>query len=271
MTPSRDWRRRCRGAPAERIAHLAEPATLQCSRRRRTRCGHCGVAPPDDVSARRFTTPTEEILARMRGVTWALEAAMPGFEHALETLSRRSAGIRCSCRPPRAYRITPPRCWPQTSRGAVEAAAASLWAAAGLDARKRSRALLPLLRGAVERLAGGRLAGRTLRADRARRYRHGRRSPAWLDTHATRTGGAALRDAYRALGQLAIPLAQAKGTLAPADAAALRDLCGRQASRRAATRPPPRARRDYMPFIESTVPTVLPRISRSSRIDWWRI
>ncbi|MGH2487348.1 MAG: DUF2520 domain-containing protein, partial [Ktedonobacterales bacterium] len=83
-------------------------------------------------------------------------------------------------------------------------------------------ALLPLLRASVENLARvglpDALTGPIARGDVGTITRH----LAWLDAHTGDPGGADLRAAYIALARLAIPLAEAKGSLSAAAAAELR-------------------------------------------------
>jgi predicted short-subunit dehydrogenase-like oxidoreductase (DUF2520 family) len=106
-------------------------------------------------------------------------------------------------------------------------AAVRMWESFGLDQATALRAMLPLLRAAVEKLETdglpAALSGPVVRGDAGTIATH----LAWLDALAIGDPeGAALRDAYRALALLAIPLAEAKGTLAPDDAERLRLVLG---------------------------------------------
>jgi predicted short-subunit dehydrogenase-like oxidoreductase (DUF2520 family) len=95
----------------------------------------------------------------------------------------------------------------------------------GLDGHAALTALLPLLRATVDRLAQNglpdALSGPIARGDVGTVAAH----LAWLDAMvASDPDMAALRDAYRALGRLAIPLAEAKGSLSPDAVQRLRTL-----------------------------------------------
>lgn len=104
-------------------------------------------------------------------------------------------------------------------------AATRLWANFGVSQDEALRSLLPLLRAAVEKLAAeglpAALTGPIARGDAGTVAAH----LSWLDDATVGDPNlAALRDAYRALAALAIPIAEARATLSPGTAERLRDL-----------------------------------------------
>ncbi|MBF6589430.1 MAG: DUF2520 domain-containing protein [Ktedonobacterales bacterium] len=169
--------------------------------------------------------PAEDALARFHGCSWALEAENADLDARLAQLVAALGGQVI-------------RLWP-TDRVAYHAAAVlasnyvivlldaatRLWASFGVAEETALQALLPLARAAVGKLEAdglpGALSGPIARGDVGTVAAH----LAWLDAQAIGDAqGAALRDAYRALARLAIPLAEAKGTLSAASAARLRLL-----------------------------------------------
>ncbi len=170
-----------------------------------------------------LSTPVDEVLARLRGTTWALEAADTDFERTLEAVVAVLEG--------EVIRLGPADRVPYHAAAVLASnyvvvllgAAVRLWDAAGLEGHVALRGLLPLLRGVVEKLAQDglpdALSGPIARGDVGTVAAH----LAWLDALAIGDEeGAAIRDAYRALGQLAIPLGEAKGSLSADDAQRVR-------------------------------------------------
>ncbi len=139
-------------------------------------------------------TPVEQILARLASCTWALEAGDARLAAALERLVAALDG--------RVVRLAPADRVPYHIAGvlasnyvtALLGTAVHLWQPFEPDAQAALRALLPLLKATVG------------------------------------PDGAALRDAYVALARLALPLAEAKGTLTREAAADLRRLLERDSA-----------------------------------------
>jgi predicted short-subunit dehydrogenase-like oxidoreductase (DUF2520 family) len=176
--------------------------------------------PRVDLSA-----PVSNLLARLRGVTWALEADDTPLERDLTTLVAHLDGALVRLRS--ADRVAYHTAAVLASNYIVVllGAAVRIWESIGLDGEAALAALLPLLRGSVEKLAQDglpdALSGPIARGDAGTIAAH----LAWLDAQAAgNLEDIAVRDAYRALARLAIPLAEAKGSLTPAAADRLRDM-----------------------------------------------
>ncbi len=173
-------------------------------------------------------TPVVALLERVAGCTWALEADDAGLAAALArivaVLDGRVVRLAAGDRVP--YHIA--AVLASNYVVALIGAAVALWEGFGVGGDEALRALLPLLRGAVENLSGvglpDALSGPVARGDAGTIAAH----LAWLDAHtADRAGSpelAALRDAYVALARLALPLGRAKGTLDVATAERLARL-----------------------------------------------
>ncbi|HKV84991.1 MAG TPA: DUF2520 domain-containing protein [Ktedonobacterales bacterium] len=168
-----------------------------------------------------------EQLARLAGCVWALEASTPALAAKLETLIGALGGsvvsLRAEDRVP--YHIAAVLASNYVTT--LLAAATRLWEPfTGDETMDALPALLPLLRASVENLARvglpGALSGPIARGDVGTITRH----LAWLDANAGEPGVADLRAAYIALARLAIPVAQAKGTLSAEAAEALRGMLG---------------------------------------------
>ncbi len=171
-------------------------------------------------------TPVEELLARIAGCVWSLDVEDDALRHALESIVTALGG--------RAIRLHPEARVPYHIAAvfasnyvvALLGAAAQLWGAFGESSETAVSALLPLLRAAVEQTAANgpaqALTGPIARGDTGTIEAH----LAWLDAHAADEALIAVRDAYRALAQLALPLAEAKGTLTPETLARMRVLFG---------------------------------------------
>ena len=165
-----------------------------------------------------------EQLARMAGCVWALEASSPELATKLERLVGALGGtvvsLRAEDRAP--YHIA--AVLASNYVITLLAAATSLWEPFAAEPGVALRALLPLLRASVESLERvglpGALTGPIARGDIGAVTRH----LAWLDAHAAKPSIADLRAAYVALARLAIPLAEAKGTLTPEAAETLRRM-----------------------------------------------
>lgn len=164
-------------------------------------------------------TPVATLLARLEGCSWALDCADAALAADLDALVAALGG--------RATRLGAADRVPYHISGvlasnyvaALLGAATQLWAGFGVAPEEALRALLPLLRATVESLERvglpAALTGPLARGDAGTIAAH----LAWLDERADHDPSiAALRDAYAALGRLALPLAQAKGALT-ADAA----------------------------------------------------
>lgn len=170
-------------------------------------------------------SPIEEILTRLRGCVWALETDDEALRGALEemvtALGGRIAYLGAGDRIP--YHIS----GVLASNYVVTliGAASALWESFGADAQLAREALLPLLRASVENLGvmepPAALSGPIARGDVGTLRAH----LDWLSS-AARTSAEmrALRDAYVAMARLTLPLAEAKGTVTPERAAAMRHL-----------------------------------------------
>lgn len=167
-------------------------------------------------------------LARLSGCTWALAASDADTRARLETLVAALGGRAVLL--PDAARVPYHLSAVMASNYVVAllGAAVDIWQTFGIDSRVALDALVPLLRATVENLAAlgpaGALAGPVARGDVGTVAAH----LAWLqrslssEQDAALADPAALIDAYRALARLAIPLAQARGSLTDDAADALR-------------------------------------------------
>jgi predicted short-subunit dehydrogenase-like oxidoreductase (DUF2520 family) len=170
-----------------------------------------------------LSIPIERVLERFRGCTWAVEASDPALEADLEALAALLGGNVIRLRPTDRVAYHAAAVLASNYVVVLLEAAVHLWESLGLDGKAALCALLPLLRGAVEKLEEdglpGALSGPIARGDVGTITQH----LALLDALAIGdVEGMALRDAYRALGLLAIPLAEAKGSLSTDTAARLR-------------------------------------------------
>ena len=172
-------------------------------------------------------TPVATLLERLCGCTWALDCADLALAADLETLVEALGGL--TIRIGEAQRV------PYHVSGVLASnyvtvllgAAAELWVGFGVAPEEALRALLPLLRATVENLERvglpQALTGPLARGDAGTIAAH----LTWLDAHAGDDPQlAALRDAYAALGRLALPIAREKGTLSSDAAARLAELLG---------------------------------------------
>ena len=170
-------------------------------------------------------SPLEEIQQRLRGCVWALETSDETLRDTLHSmvfalhgkvtlLSEHDripyhiAGVLAS-----NYVVT------------LIGAAVALWESFGEDASLAREALMPLVRASVENLAtmppSAALSGPIARGDLGTLRAH----LDWLASAAqTSPHVSALRDAYLALAQLTVPLAETKGTLTANRASAIRAL-----------------------------------------------
>ena len=169
--------------------------------------------------------PLDAILARLRGCVWALETEDEAFREALRAMVAALGG--------RVALLTESDRIPYHIAGVLASnyvvtlmgAATALWESFGADRALAREALLPLMRASVENLAAlepsAALSGPIARGDIGTIRAH----LEWLASAAASSPDmSALRDAYLALAHLAIPLAEAKGTLSPAQVDALRAL-----------------------------------------------
>ncbi|MFI5274151.1 MAG: DUF2520 domain-containing protein [Ktedonobacterales bacterium] len=170
--------------------------------------------------------PVAVILERLAGCVWALDCDDPALAASLTALVAALDGqvVRLSAADRVPYHLS--GVLASNYVVALIGAAVRLWTdSLGVAPDEALRALLPLLRASVESLAThglpDALTGPLARGDSGTVAAH----LAWLDAHAAGDPQVdALRDAYRALGRLALPLASAKGTLPLAAADALRAL-----------------------------------------------
>lgn len=186
--------------------------------------------------------PSADLFA---GCAWALEAGDEETRFLLERLvaALRGTSVTLSARDRVPYHIS--AVLASNYVVALLGAATRLWSAFGVSQDEALRSLLPLLRAAVEKLAAeglpDALTGPLARGDTGTVAAH----LAWLDDaagsapaatgnvgDAGNAGGdpqvVALRDAYRALARLALPIAEAKAALPPETVVRLRALLGEQ-------------------------------------------
>lgn len=169
--------------------------------------------------------PLGAILARLRGCVWALETEDEALREALRAMVAALGG--------RVALLTESDRIPYHIAGVLASnyvvtlmgAATALWESFGADRTLAREALLPLMRASVENLAvlepAAALSGPIARGDIGTIRAH----LDWLASAAASSPEmGALREAYLALARLAIPMAEAKGTLSPAQAEALRAL-----------------------------------------------
>lgn len=170
-------------------------------------------------------SPIDEIQERLRGCVWALETKDDALRLALQQMVAALGG--------KVTLLDEDDRIPYHISGVLASnyvvtligAAVALWESFGEDATLAREALLPLLRASVENLAkmepATALSGPIARGDVGTIRAH----LDWLaSTARTRPEISAMRDAYLALAQLTVPLAEAKGTLTPTDAASIRAL-----------------------------------------------
>lgn len=171
------------------------------------------------------STNKDEILARLQGCVWALETSDDALQETLRgmvaSLGGRITLLTESDRVPYHISGVLASNYVVTLMGA----AIALWESFGADAQLAREALLPLLRAAVENMAtlepSAALSGPIVRGDVGTLRAH----LDWLaDAARDNEEIDALREAYVALARLTIPLAEAKGTLTPDRAAAIRAL-----------------------------------------------
>jgi predicted short-subunit dehydrogenase-like oxidoreductase (DUF2520 family) len=167
----------------------------------------------------------ETTLRRLAGSSWAVEAENAALREKLvdmvATLDGHAITLEPGARVP--YHIA--AVFASNYVVALMGAAVRLWESFGVPQDEALHALLPLMRAAVESLdsAGlpAALTGPVSRGDQGTIRTH----LAWLDEHAANDPSlTSLRNAYLTLTRLAIPLAEAKGTLSPEVAAQLREL-----------------------------------------------
>jgi predicted short-subunit dehydrogenase-like oxidoreductase (DUF2520 family) len=162
--------------------------------------------------------------ARLVGCTWALEAADQDLSAALEALVRMLDGhvIRLTAEDRVSYHLA--AVLASNYVVTLLGAAVRLWQGFDAPPGDALSALLPLLRAAVQNLETvglpAAITGPVARGDAGTVERHLR----WLEAQAGDAQLAALREAYIALAQLAVPLAVEKGSLTPEAAAAIEEL-----------------------------------------------
>jgi predicted short-subunit dehydrogenase-like oxidoreductase (DUF2520 family) len=157
--------------------------------------------------------PADALLARLAGCAWALEAADDGLRRTLESLVAALGGRVIPLRPEDRVPYHIAAVFASNYVVALLGATADLWGTFGEPPETAVRALLPLVRAAVEGTAAHgpaqALTGPIARGDISTLSAH----LAWLSAHAADPAVAPIRDAYLALARLALPLAEAKGTL----------------------------------------------------------
>jgi predicted short-subunit dehydrogenase-like oxidoreductase (DUF2520 family) len=213
-------------SPGQAVVHLSgarDAGILAAARDRgaRTAALHPLMTFPQAVR----DASADGILRRMAGCTWALEAEDATLRETLAgmvaALDGKIIALEPGARVP--YHIS--AVFASNYVVTLLGAAIRLWQGFGVPQDEALPALLPLLRAAVESLESAglpaALSGPVARGDLGTIRAH----LAWLDERAADDPSlAAVRDAYLALTELAIPLAEAKGTLTPEAAAALREL-----------------------------------------------
>jgi predicted short-subunit dehydrogenase-like oxidoreductase (DUF2520 family) len=207
---------------------------------------HVAALHPLMLFPRGAAPDAADALARLAGCTWALEAGDEALTAALATLVAALEGrvvrLRSTDRVP--YHLA--AVLASNYVVALLGAAVAIWQDFGVASPDALEALLPLLRGSVEQIARlgpvASLTGPIARGDAGTVAAH----LAWLrrqigaggtdpvDRSAATPAGpgapppsvdpAALFAAYCALARLALPLAEARGTLSPTASAALRTL-----------------------------------------------
>jgi predicted short-subunit dehydrogenase-like oxidoreductase (DUF2520 family) len=167
----------------------------------------------------------ERALRRFSGCTWALEASDGTLRATLEDMVTALDGyvisLAASDRVP--YHLS--AVLVSNYVVALLGAATHLWGGFGVAPDVALQALLPLLRASVDKLATEglpqALTGPIARGDAGTVTAH----LAWMEAHAPNDAQVSeLRDAYAALGRLALPLAVAKAALSPDMAARLAEL-----------------------------------------------
>ncbi len=212
--------------PGQAVAHLSGARGASALEAAAARGARIAALHPLMTFARTDPPPSgEEALARLRGCTWAIEANDPALADTLDALVASLDG--------QAIRLDPSARVPyhiaavlaSNYVAALMGAAVALWSDFAAPPDAALPALLPLLRATVANLGAvglpAALSGPVARGDVSTVAAH----LVWLDAHAAeRPDLAPLRDAYIALARLAIPLAEAKGTLSAETASRLRDM-----------------------------------------------
>jgi predicted short-subunit dehydrogenase-like oxidoreductase (DUF2520 family) len=212
--------------PGQAVAHLSGARGANALEAAAARGARVAALHPLMTFARTDPPPSgEEALARLRGCTWAIEADAATLAEALDALVAALDGqaihLDASARVP--YHIA--AVLASNYVAALMGAAVAVWQDFDAPPDAALPALLPLLRATVANLGSvglpAALSGPIARGDVSTIAAH----LVWLDAHvADRPEHAPLRDAYFALARLAIPLAEAKGTLSTETAARLRTL-----------------------------------------------
>lgn len=163
----------------------------------------------------------DDALARLTGCTWALEAGDDDIAARLESLVHALGGqvLRLASGERVPYHVA--AVLASNYVVTLLGTAVGLWEGFGADPDRALQALLPLLRATVENLAtlgpAAALAGPVARGDVTTVAAH----LAWLRTRmaegsaGTSPDAAAVLAAYRALAELTLPLARARGSLSP--------------------------------------------------------
>lgn len=159
------------------------------------------------------------------GCAWALEAGDSETRLMLERMVTALGGTRISLSAADRIPYHISAVLASNYIVALLGSATHLWSSFGVAQDEALRSLLPLLRATVEKLENEglptALTGPVARGDAGTVAAH----LAWLhNAAADDADGTALRDAYQALAQIAIPIAEAKRTISPETAARLRAL-----------------------------------------------
>lgn len=207
------------------VVHLSGARGIEALARPAAQGARVAAAHPLMTFTRSDAGTVQPDGARFAGCAWALETGDSDTRSLLERMVTALGGtaIALAARDRVPYHIS----GVLASNYVVTllGAAVRLWAGFGVPENEALRSLLPLLRAAVEKLASeglpSALTGPIARGDSGTVAAH----LTWLDDAAAGDPDAALlRDAYRALAGLAIPIAEAKATISPEAAARLREL-----------------------------------------------
>lgn len=169
--------------------------------------------------------PVSALFTRLAGATWAIEADDASARAHLERIVTALGGHAITLPPGARVPYHLAAVFAANYVVALLAASATLWETFGGTSDDAVRALLPLVRAAVDRLASDglpdALSGPLARGDVGTLAAH----LTWLDARAaTNPDLARIRAAYLTLAHLAIPVAEAKGTLPSEVAAHMRAL-----------------------------------------------
>lgn len=205
--------------------HLSGARGIDALTQPAARGARVAAAHPLMTFTRAISGATDTDGDRFVGCAWALEAGdgetQVMLERMVAVLGGTSIALAAGDRIP--YHIS--AVLASNYVVALAGAATHLWASFGIAQDEALRSLLPLLQATVEKLATEglptALTGPVARGDAGTVAAH----LSWLRATAGHDADVApLRDAYQALARLAIPIAEAKQTISPETAAAIRAL-----------------------------------------------